>query len=109
MKKTLGMIVLAGAVAILSASCMTSTQTSSYGSAYGPGGGGAGSVSPEAIQNRLREDPMAVRWPLGIRTVGGVVTVVGSVPDEGARRRVLGIIESTPGVKDVIDQMTVQP
>lgn len=109
MKKTMGVVLLSGAVVVLSSSCTTSPQASSYSSAYGSGAEASGGVIPMAVQARLREDPMAARWALGIRAVGGVVTVVGNVPDEGARRRVLGIINGTPGVVHVIDTMMVQP
>jgi hypothetical protein len=109
MKKTLGLILLVGAVAVLSSSCVTAPPSSSYGSAYGSGTQAPGGVSPLDIQTRLREDPMAARWALGVRVVEGFVTVVGNVPDEGARRRAISIIEGTPGVKRVIDKLMVQP
>lgn len=46
---------------------------------------------------------------LGLNVQNGVVTVSGSVIDYPSRDSALSIIETTPGVKDVVDNINVQP
>jgi hyperosmotically inducible periplasmic protein len=46
---------------------------------------------------------------LGLNVQNGVVTVQGDVRDYPARDSALSIIETTPGVKDVVDNINVLP
>jgi osmotically-inducible protein OsmY len=46
---------------------------------------------------------------LGLNVQNGVVTVAGDVRDYPARDSALSIIETTPGVKDVVDNINVLP
>lgn len=46
---------------------------------------------------------------LGLNVQNGVVTVAGDVRDYPSRDSALAIVESTPGVKDVVDNINVLP
>ena len=57
----------------------------------------------EAIQDRLSQDAVAGRSPLGVSVEQGVATLSGSLSDAGARARALSIVRGTPGVRGVVD------
>jgi len=46
---------------------------------------------------------------LGLKVQNGVVTVSGDVHDYPGRNSAIAIVETTPGVKDVIDEINVLP
>jgi hypothetical protein len=45
--------------------------------------------------------------PVRLITQNGVVTLVGSVPTAEQRQRIVSVIERTPGVRQVVDQLQV--
>ena len=59
-----------------------------------------------AIQDRLSQDAVAGRSPLGVSVNQGVATLSGSLRDSGARVRALSIVSGTPGVRGVVDSTT---
>jgi hyperosmotically inducible periplasmic protein len=75
-----------------------------------------GNVPDDVLQNTLAEKLRYDRIGYGImfnslklKVENGVVTVSGDVLDYPARDSALAIIETTPGVKDVIDEINVLP
>jgi osmotically-inducible protein OsmY len=75
-----------------------------------------GNVSDDVLLNTLAEKLRYDRIGYGImfnslklKVENGVVTVSGDVLDYPARDSALAIIETTPGVKDVIDEINVLP
>ena len=46
---------------------------------------------------------------INVDTYEGVVTLYGNVPSKEARKRAIGIAESTKGVKDVVSELEVVP
>lgn len=64
------------------------------------------------LSDKLRYDRLGfgeVFNALGLNVQNGVVTVTGNVHDYPSRDSALAIIETTPGVKDVVDNITVAP
>ena len=59
-----------------------------------------------AIQDRLSQDAVAGRQPLGVTVDQGVATLSGSLRDAGAQARALAIVRGTPGVRGVVDRTT---
>lgn len=59
----------------------------------------------QAIHQRLASDPVAARYPVGFLVRDGVVTLEGSVPDRPTRMRILAVVRSTPGVREVVDRL----
>ncbi len=59
-----------------------------------------------AIQDRLSQDAVTGRAPLGVSVDQGVATLSGSLRDAGARARALSIVRGTPGVRGVVDSTT---
>lgn len=57
------------------------------------------------VIDRLQTDGITSRYTFGVVSESGVVTVYGSVPDEATRLRVRSVVESTPGVVQVHDQL----
>ena len=57
------------------------------------------------VIERLRQDDLTSTQGFGVRIEGGIATLYGSVPDEIVRLRALGIVRSTPGVKEVVDKL----
>jgi osmotically-inducible protein OsmY len=75
-----------------------------------------GNVSDQQLQqqlaDKLRYDRIGYGIAfnaLGLNVQNGVVTVQGDVRDYPARDSALSIIETTPGVKDVVDNINVLP
>lgn len=76
----------------------------------------ASEVSDQELQKKLADELRYDRFgfgmvfnALGLQVHDGVVTVSGDVHDYPSRDSALGIIETTPGVKDVIDNINVLP
>ena len=66
----------------------------------------------QGLANKLRYDRIGYGIVFNSLTLGvqnGVVTVGGSVHDYPSRDSALAIIETTPGVKGVVDNINVQP
>jgi hyperosmotically inducible periplasmic protein len=66
----------------------------------------------EKLADKLRYDRVGYGIAfnaLGLNVQNGVVTVNGDVRDYPARDSALSIIETTPGVKDVVDNINVLP
>jgi hyperosmotically inducible periplasmic protein len=66
----------------------------------------------EELANKLRYDRIGYGIVFNALTLGvqnGVVTVGGSVHDYPSRDSALAIIETTPGVQEVMDDIQVQP
>ena len=66
----------------------------------------------ETLVNKLRYDRVGYGIVLKSLTVAvdsGTVTVEGKVRDYPDRYSVIGIVETTPGVKDVVDEIDVAP
>ena len=64
------------------------------------------------IADKLRYDRVgfgSVFNALGLQVNNGVVTVTGDVHDYTSRDSALAIIDTTPGVKDVVDNINVLP
>lgn len=57
------------------------------------------------VVDRLRSDSITGNYAFGVTSEDGVVTLRGSVSDQNARLRAVGIVRSTPGVKGVIDKL----
>ncbi len=60
------------------------------------------------IQARMFADPEVKAANLSVTVKNGEATLTGDVPDEGARYQAFKIASDTPGVKHVVDQMTMQ-
>ena len=60
------------------------------------------------IQARMFSDPQVKEASVSVAVKNGEATLSGTVPDDGARYQAYKIASDTPGVKHVIDQMTVQ-
>jgi hypothetical protein len=60
------------------------------------------------IQARMFSDPQVKAASVSVAVKDGEATLSGAVPDDGARYQAYKIASDTPGVKHVIDQMTVQ-
>ena len=60
------------------------------------------------IQSRMFSDPQVKAASVSVAVKNGEATLSGTVPDDGARYEAYKIASDTPGVKHVIDQMTVQ-
>lgn len=58
------------------------------------------------IRNRLRQDSMTDRYPLGVASEEGVVTLTGFVGGEAAAMRAVSVARGADGVKGVIDNLT---
>ena len=76
----------------------------------------AGSVPDQQLQqeiaDKLRYDRVSLGSTFnafGLKVQNGVVTVQGDVRDYPARDSALSIVETTPGVKEVIDNINVLP
>ncbi|MGB8064602.1 MAG: BON domain-containing protein [Candidatus Sulfotelmatobacter sp.] len=76
----------------------------------------AGDASDSELQSTLSEELTYDRIGYGVmfnalnlQVQGGVVTVGGDVRDYPSRDSALAIVETTPGVKDVIDEINVLP
>lgn len=66
----------------------------------------------ETLANRLRYDRIGYGIMFNNLTVlvdGGAVTVAGNVRDYPDRDSAIAIVQTTPGVKDVIDEIDVAP
>lgn len=75
-----------------------------------------GGVSDQKLQSeladKLRYDRVGMGITfnaLGLKVENGVATVTGDVRDYASRDSALALIETTPGVKDVVDQINVLP
>ena len=75
-----------------------------------------GGVSDQQLQselaNKLRYDRIGYGIVFNALTLGvhdGIVTVGGSVHDYPSRDSALAIVETTPGVRGVVDNLQVQP
>lgn len=75
-----------------------------------------GNVSDQQLQSQLADKLRYDRVgygiafnALGLNVQNGVVTVSGDVIDYPSRDSALSIIETTPGVKDVVDNINVLP
>jgi len=75
-----------------------------------------GNVSDQQLQqqlaDKLRYDRVGYGIAfnaLGLNVQNGVVTIAGDVRDYPARDSALSIVETTPGVKDVVDNINVLP
>lgn len=98
MKRMLGLILLATAVAAVS----TLVGCATYAPSSQADSGSDAQIAREAM-NRLAADSVTSRYTYTVTVRNGVATVVGSVPDEAFRLRVLGIVGGTPGVTQVLD------
>lgn len=56
---------------------------------------------------RLQADPILSRASVSVSVREGVVTLFGTAPDPGTALRIKAQARSTPGVRGVIDQLTV--
>ena len=72
--------------------------------------GGCSTVPPTAdqqaasdVQQRLSEDVMVRKQFISVTVTNGVATLQGSIPSETMRKRVVGIVEGTPGIQKVND------
>jgi osmotically-inducible protein OsmY len=77
-------------------------------------GTGAGSVAPDAwltakIQAKYFVDDEVKARDIDVTTQNGVVTLSGVVEDEAERRQAVALARSTDGVRDVTDQLRVDP
>lgn len=57
------------------------------------------------VQDRLLADGVTRRTPIGISVQDGIVTLTGVMPNPGERARTISVVEGTPGVKSVVDQL----
>ena len=60
------------------------------------------------IQAKMFSDPQVKAANISVAVKDGEATLSGDVPDDGTRYQAYKIASNTPGVKHVIDQMTVQ-
>ncbi|OAQ20397.1 BON domain-containing protein [Thermosulfurimonas dismutans] len=60
------------------------------------------------IKTKLIAEPGIRSLSIDVDTVNGVVTLTGMVKSEEQRRRVLEIVRTTKGVKDVVDNLTIE-
>ncbi len=103
MKNVWAMGLLLSFFAIAGSGCSTISD-------FGAPGGAAGVSEADRhikmdVQNRLQEDAVAGRYLFGVDSREGIVTLFGSVPDEGTRRRVISVAQGTPGVRGVNDRL----
>lgn len=65
-------------------------------------------ITDEGVQalanSRLDSDSITGRWTLDAVVEDGLGILYGGVPDEATRLRALSILESTPGVYEVLDR-----
>jgi osmotically-inducible protein OsmY len=59
------------------------------------------------IRGRLAADPGLNPANLSVHVVAGRVRLGGTAVDEEQHRRALEVVGSAPGVKEVLDEMTV--
>ena len=60
------------------------------------------------LKARMFSDPQVKSLNLDIAVKNGEVTLSGEVPDDAARYQAFKLVSDTPGVKHVVDRMTVQ-
>ena len=60
------------------------------------------------IKARMFSDPQVKQANVDVAVKDGEATLSGEVPDDGARYEAYKIASDTPGVKHVVDKMTVQ-
>lgn len=60
------------------------------------------------LKARMFSDPQVKSLNLDVAVKNGEVTLSGEVPDDGARYEAFKLASATPGVKHVVDHMTVQ-
>jgi len=60
------------------------------------------------IKARMFSDPQVKSAPVQVAVKDGEATLSGDVPDDGARLEAFKVATDTPGVKHVMDKMTVQ-
>lgn len=68
--------------------------------------GGTDADLASAALDRLAQDSVVGRLPVGVRVDQGVATVSGALQDAGARARALSIVRGTPGMRGVVDDLT---
>jgi CBS domain-containing protein len=61
-----------------------------------------------SIEDTLAHERWAPKSGIQVKVAGKVVTLEGAVVDEAARKAVLVIVENTPGVKEVRDNLTYE-
>src|SRR6516165_4786423 len=59
------------------------------------------------IKARLYSEPLLKSSPLDVTAKDGTVTLSGQVPDDAARLAAQHLASTTPGVRTVVDQLTV--
>ena len=60
------------------------------------------------IQARMFSDPQVKAANISVAVKDGEATLTGDIPNEGARYQAYKLASDTPGVKHVVDQMTMQ-
>jgi outer membrane murein-binding lipoprotein Lpp len=60
------------------------------------------------IKARMFSDPQVKAANVDVAVKDGEATLSGEVPDDGARYQAFKLVTDTPGVKHVVDKMTVQ-
>jgi len=78
----------------------------------GLGLAGCGSLPPpvedqgvtKAVMERLYQDELIRRQVLAVSVQNGVATMHGTITDEALRLRAKSIVQSTPGVTEVLDE-----
>ena len=60
------------------------------------------------IKARMFSDPQVKSASVEVTVKDGEATLSGDVPDDGARLEAFKVATDTPGVKHVVDKMTVQ-
>jgi len=59
------------------------------------------------VKTRLMKDKVAKSTPIGVETKDGVVTITGSVPSGSDVVRIGRLVETTKGVKSVVNEVTI--
>ncbi|MCB1069707.1 MAG: BON domain-containing protein [Verrucomicrobia bacterium] len=76
-----------------------------------PSGDLSGPVSDRELESlvmgRIQSDPALVQQSISVSAREGVITLYGSAPNQEAAARIKSQIRSTPGVRGVIDQLSV--
>jgi len=65
-------------------------------------------VLSNAVVYRLNQDDVLRRSVISVTAAQGVVTLMGTVPNDALRLRAIGIAQGTPGVQKVEDRLQRQ-
>jgi hyperosmotically inducible protein len=62
-----------------------------------------------AVRSSLQADPKVRERTLEVTTIDRFVTLTGEVRSEDERDRALQLVRETPGVRNVVDRLTIRP